>query len=121
MHNLGPLTSALHEAGIRTHIETSGTHVLTGEWDWVTLSPKRFKATREDAFPLADELKVIVVNRQDLSWGEEHARSVPSKTVLFFQPEWDRRDRVLPYIMSHLAKNPRWRISLQMHKYIGLP
>lgn len=121
MHQLDSLTSALHEAGIRTHIETSGTHALTGKWDWVTLSPKRFKATREDAFPLVNELKVIVVNRQDIPWGEKHAESVPAEALLFFQPEWDRRDRVLPHIMTHLQVNPRWRISLQMHKYVGLP
>ena len=121
MHQLDSLTSALHEAGIRTHIETSGAHALTGTWDWVTLSPKRFKAAREDVFPLADDLKVVVVNRQDLPWGEEHAASVRQDTVLFLQPEWDRRDRVLPYIMDHLQVNPRWRISLQMHKYVGLP
>jgi 7-carboxy-7-deazaguanine synthase len=121
MHQLGHLTAALQEAGIRTHIETSGAHALTGQWDWVTLSPKRFKAARKDVFPLADELKVIVVNRQDLQWGEDHAASLKADAQLFLQPEWDRKDKVLPYIMEHLQVNPRWRISLQMHKYIGLP
>lgn len=121
MHDLGPLTEALHAAGIQTHIETSGAHALTGQWDWVTLSPKRFKTALSNVFPLADELKIVVVNRQDLAWGEEHASLVRPDTVLFLQPEWDRRERVLPYIMEYLVGHSTWRISLQVHKYLGLP
>tara|TARA_B100000768_G_scaffold176738_1_gene189902 strand:- start:16505 stop:17119 length:615 start_codon:yes stop_codon:yes gene_type:complete len=121
MHELGPLTEGLHEIGVKTHIETSGAHKMSGDWDWVTLSPKRFKAAREDSYAHADELKIVVVNRHDISWGEEHTEKLLEGTELFFQPEWDRREKVLPYIMNHIKINPRWRISLQTHKYIGLP
>ena len=121
MHDLGPLTKGLRDAGLKTHIETSGAHKMSGEWDWVTLSPKRFKAAREDAYAHVDELKVVVVNRQDILWGESHAAKVSESTELFFQPEWDRREKVLPHIMQHLQIQPRWRISLQTHKYLGLP
>lgn len=121
MHDLEALTTGLQAAGMRTHIETSGTHPLTGSWDWVTLSPKRFKPTLAGEYAHAHELKVVVVNRHDLAWAEEHAQRVPAEASLYLQPEWDRRDRVLPYIMAHLKEQPRWRISLQTHKYIGLP
>ena len=121
MHDLKALTEGLHAAGLRTHIETSGTHPLTGDWDWVTFSPKRFKAPLPEFYGEADELKVIVVNRHDLNWGEEHAGRLSAKCARYLQPEWDRREKVLPYIMEHLKANPQWRVSLQTHKYLGLP
>ena len=121
MHNLEALTLGLQTAGIQTHIETSGAHPLTGRWDWVTLSPKRFKAALPEVFPFANELKVVVVNRHDLEWGAQHAKLLQKGAQWFFQPEWDRRERVLPLIMDYIALNPKWRISIQMHKYIGLP
>lgn len=121
MHDLKALTEGLHAAGLRTHIETSGTHPLTGDWDWVTFSPKRFKAPLPEFYDEADELKVIVVNRQDLNWGEEHAARLSATCARYLQPEWDRREKVLPYIMEHLKANPLWRVSLQTHKYLGLP
>lgn len=121
MHDLTALTEGLQAAGMRTHIETSGTHPLTGSWNWVTFSPKRFKAPLEEIYAKADELKIIVVNRHDLAWGEEHAGQVANHTMLYLQPEWDRRTVVLPYIMDHLKVRPNWRISLQTHKYVGLP
>lgn len=121
MHDLKALTEGLHAAGLRTHIETSGTHPLTGDWDWVTFSPKRFKAPLPEFYAEADELKVIVVNRQDLNWGEEHAARLSAKCARYLQPEWDRREKVLPYIMDHLKAHPQWRVSMQTHKYLGLP
>lgn len=121
MHDLAALTEGLQAAGIRTHIETSGTHPLTGTWDWVTFSPKRFKAPLDAIYNAAHELKVIVVNRQDLAWGQEHAARLTTKALLYLQPEWDRRDRVLDYTVAHVQAHPEWRISLQTHKYLGLP
>ncbi|MDA0913464.1 MAG: 7-carboxy-7-deazaguanine synthase QueE [Bacteroidetes bacterium] len=121
MHDLNALTTGLHSIGMRTHIETSGTHQLTGKWDWVTFSPKRFKEAVQGIHQVAQELKVIVVNRQDIGWGEEHAELMTEEAKLYFQPEWDRQSKVLPYIMNHLKTNPRWRLSLQSHKYLGLP
>jgi organic radical activating enzyme len=121
MHDLTALTEGLQAAGIRTHIETSGTHPLTGSWDWVTFSPKRFKAPLDAIYAQTDELKVIVVNRQDLEWGREHAAQLEAPARLYFQPEWDRRKQVLEYTVAFVQENTEWRISLQTHKYLGLP
>ena len=121
MHDLTALTEGLQAAGIRTHIETSGTHPLTGSWDWVTFSPKRFKAPLDAIYAQTDELKVIVVNRQDLEWGREHAAQLEAPARLYFQPEWDRREQVLDYTVAFVQENTEWRISLQTHKYLGLP
>ena len=121
MHDLTALTEGLQAAGIRTHIETSGTHPLTGSWDWVTFSPKRFKAPLDAIYAQTDELKVIVVNRQDLEWGREHAARLEAPARLYFQPEWDRREQVLDYTVAFVQENTEWRVSLQTHKYLGLP
>ncbi len=121
MHDLRALTDGLKAAGLRTHIETSGTHPLTGTWDWVTFSPKRFKAPLDGIYGQTDELKVIVVNRHDLVWGKEHAALLQTDARLYFQPEWDRREKVLSYTIAFVQENPEWRISLQTHKYLGLP
>ena len=121
MHNLAPLTDALRAAGLRTHIETSGAHPLTGTWDWVTLSPKKFKACREDVYPLADELKAVVYHRSDMDWAAGHADKVREDCARYLQPEWDKRDEATFWILSWIATRPGWRISLQTHKYIGIP
>ena len=121
MYDLAPLTEALHAAGLRTHIETSGAHPLTGDWDWVTLSPKKFKACRDEVYSRADELKVVVFHRSDLEWAAGHAGKVSPACALFLQPEWDKRDDATFWILSWIASRPGWRISLQTHKYIGIP
>ena len=121
MHDLSTLTAALKAAGLQTHIETSGTHALTGDWDWVTLSPKKFKACREDVYPAAHELKVVVFHRSDMEWAANHAKQVNDKCGLFLQPEWDKREEATFWILSWIASRPGWRISLQTHKYIGIP
>ena len=121
MYDLTPLSEALRAAGLQAHIETSGAHPLTGTWDWVTLSPKKFKACREDVYPLADELKAVVYHRSDMDWAAEHAEHVREDCALFLQPEWDRSDDATFWILSWIAARPGWRISLQTHKYIGIP
>ncbi|HRD51139.1 MAG TPA: 7-carboxy-7-deazaguanine synthase QueE [Flavobacteriales bacterium] len=121
MHGLGPLTLALREAGFRTHIETSGAHPFSGEWHHVCLSPKKFKSALPEAFERADELKVIVFNKHDLQWAEEQAAKVRPGCVLFLQPEWDKRDTVIPLIVDHVKAHPAWRVSLQTHKYLNIP
>ena len=121
MYDLTPLSEALRAAGLQAHIETSGAHPLTGTWDWITLSPKKFKACREDVYPLADELKAVVYHRSDMDWAAEHAEHVREDCALFLQPEWDRRDDATFWILSWIAARPGWRISLQTHKYIGIP
>jgi organic radical activating enzyme len=118
---LTPLTAGLRAAGLQTHIETSGAHPLTGDWDWVTLSPKKFKACRSEVYAMAHELKVIVFHRSDLEWAAEHAEKANSDCALFLQPEWDKRDEATFWILSWMATRPGWRISLQTHKYIGIP
>ena len=95
--------------------------VFVHHWDWVTFSPKRFKAPLDAIYAQADELKVIVVNRQDLEWGREHAARLEAPARLYFQPEWDRRAQVLDYTVAFVQENTEWRISLQTHKYLGLP
>lgn len=121
MHRLEALTDALRSRGLRTHLETSGTHPLTGTWDWVTLSPKKFKPTRDEYYAVANELKVIVYNKHDLEWGQTHAERLQQGALRYFQPEWDERDSSIPMILNHIRENTQWRISLQTHKYIGVP
>lgn len=121
MHNLGPLTTALRTAGFRTHIETSGAHPFSGTWHHVCLSPKKFKPALQEAYQLAHELKVIVFNKHDLAWAEEQARLASSSCILTLQPEWDKREAMMPLIVEHVKAYPRWRISLQTHKYLDIP
>jgi 7-carboxy-7-deazaguanine synthase len=121
MQDLGPLTAALREAGFRTHIETSGTHPLTGSWDHVCFSPKKFKEPLPEFYEKAHELKVVVFNRHDLQWAQGHAARVHAGCQLFLQPEWDKRDVVAPLVVEFVKENPRWRVSLQTHKYLDIP
>ncbi len=121
MHDLAPLTSALRVAGFRTHLETSGAHPFTGEWHHVCLSPKKFKAALREAYNKADELKVIVFNKHDLVWAEEQAANAGPNSALFLQPEWSKRDAMMPLIVEHVKAHPRWTISLQTHKYLNIP
>jgi len=121
MYDLNALTRSLKEAGMRTHIETSGAHPYSGDFDWVTLSPKKFKVAREEYYALAQELKVIVYNQHDLKWAEEEAAKCdPQKTRFLLQPEWSRRDRV-QQVIDYVKDHPHWRLSLQTHKYINIP
>lgn len=121
MHDLVPITAVLKEAGMRTHIETSASSPLTGDWDWVTLSPKKFKAPLPENMYLADELKIIVFNKSDFAWAEEFAAQVKPECKLYLQPEWDKRDAMTPLIIDYIQQNPKWQLSLQTHKYINIP
>ncbi|MDA0729529.1 MAG: 7-carboxy-7-deazaguanine synthase QueE [Bacteroidetes bacterium] len=121
MHDLGPLTESLQAAGLDTHLETSGAHPPSGSWDWITLSPKKFKACRPEWYSMADELKIVVVNGHDLVWAEEHAAQLAPGTAQFLQPEWDRREEVMDRVLARIQAEPQWRLSLQTHKFIGLP
>jgi 7-carboxy-7-deazaguanine synthase len=121
MHDLAPLTDALHKAGFRTHIETSGSHPLSGDWDWVTLSPKKFKAPLAEDLAQAHELKVVVFNKSDFIWAEEHAGKVSETCKLYLQPEWSKRDIVTPMMIDYIQQHPKWQLSLQTHKYINIP
>jgi len=121
MHDLEPLTSALHENGYLVNIETSGAWPMSGKADWICLSPKKFKAPLESVIPLANELKVVVFNASDLAWAEKYAALVSPGCKLYLQPEWDKSAQVTPMIISYIKDNPQWEFSLQMHKYIHVP
>lgn len=121
LHDLHPLTTALRKAGFRTHIETSGSSPLSGEWHHICFSPKKFKAPVEGFHQLADELKVVVYNKHDLQWAEGHARLTRPACALYLQPEWSKRETMMPLIVSHVMAHPRWRASLQAHKYMDIP
>jgi 7-carboxy-7-deazaguanine synthase len=121
MHNLNELTSALHAAGFQTNIETSGAWPMSGSWDWICLSPKKFKAPLPEILPLANELKVVVFNKSDFEWAEKYAALVSPTCKVFLQPEWSKSATVTPLIIDYIKENPRWEFSLQLHKYIHVP
>ena len=121
MHDLSPLCDALHAAGFRIHIETSGSSPLSGELDWVTLSPKKFKAPLDSALSQANELKVVVFHKSDFEWAVQHAAKVGPGCRLFLQPEWSKRDSMTPLIIDYIKAHPQWQLSLQTHKYINIP
>src|SRR5215210_4510654 len=117
MHNLNALTSTLQSEGFETNIETSGSSPLTGEWDWICLSPKKFKAPLPQVLPVANEIKVVVFNKSDFEWAEKYATIASSSCKLYLQPEWDRASIVTPLIIDYIKSNPKWELSLQIHKY----
>ncbi len=119
--DMTPLTKQLKEAGKTIHIETSGAYPLSGTWDWICLSPKKTKAPLAEFYPHAHELKVIIYNNHDFKWAEEHAAKVGAKCKLFLQPEWSKREEMMPKIADYVMAHPEWQISIQTHKYMGLP
>ena len=121
MWNMQPLTAALQAVGMKIHIETSGAYPITGEWDWFCLSPKKNKLPTEDAVARANELKVIVYNKDDLRFAEAQSKKVSKDCILYLQPEWSKRDKVMPFMVDYVLANPKWKISLQTHKYLNIP
>ena len=112
MWNMNPLTNQLKAKGLKTHIETSGAYPLTGDWDWICLSPKKMKLPLKEVYSKANELKVIVYNRDDLRFAEEQAEKVNKNCILYLQPEWSKRDKVIPIIVEFVMANPKWKVSL---------
>lgn len=127
MYDLSALTIALKEAGFRTHIETSGAYPLSGQWDWICLSPKKFKEPVDTIYPFVQELKAIIFNRSDFEFAEKYYHLIKenqpaSSTPKFFlQPEWSKQQEMFPLIIDYVKNNPRWEISLQVHKYMNIP
>ncbi len=121
MHNLEELTHELQSAGLKTHIETSGAYPLSGQWDWICLSPKKFKAPLPEILPYANELKVVVFNKSDFGWAEKYAALVSTSCKLYLQPEWDKSVQMMPLIIEYIKAHPQWELSLQIHKYINVP
>lgn len=121
MYPMGYLCDVFKEAGFATHIETSGSHELSGDFDWICLSPKQNQPPLEDILPKANELKVIIEEKMDLEWAEENAAKVNGNCQLFLQAEWSKRNIVMPFIIDYIKENPKWSVSLQSHKYMRIP
>ena len=121
LYNLEPLCSMLHEQGIRIFLETSGAYPVSGSFDWICVSPKKFKSPRKDMLAIADELKVIVFNKQDFDWAEQHTSFLKSNCLQYLQPEWSKASILISEIVEFVKINPQWKISLQTHKYMHIP
>ncbi|MFN3528380.1 MAG: 7-carboxy-7-deazaguanine synthase QueE [Bacteroidia bacterium] len=121
MYDLSLLTQALQSHGLNIWIESAGTSPLRGTFDWVCISPKKFKPVLRDNLELADELKVVIYHKSDLKWAQEHAKKVKQNCVLYLQPEWSKEKEILPLIVDFVKAHPEWRISLQTHKYMNIP
>ena len=121
IYNMDYLTGRLKQKGIKTFIETSGAYPLSGYWDWICLSPKKFKAPNPELAIHADELKIIVFNKSDFDWAEQHAKLVGPNCKLYLQPEWSKSKEMIPLIVDYVMNNPHWEISLQTHKYLNIP
>ncbi len=121
LHNLAELTTAIQREGIATNIETSGSSPISGNWDWICLSPKKFKEPLPQILPLAHELKIIIFNKSDFEWAEKYAAKVSASCKLYLQPEWSKAAVMTPLIVEYIKKNPKWELSLQIHKYIHVP
>ena len=121
MWKMDYLTEALQSKTIKTHIETSGAYTLSGNWDWICLSPKKTKLPLSEIYSQTDELKIIVYNKNDFKFAEEQAAKVSENCELFLQPEWSNRHNMTPLIVEYVMKNPKWKISLQTHKYLNIP
>ena len=121
MWDMNPITKLLNENNIKTHIETSGAYELTGDWDWICLSPKKNKNPLNEIYKKANELKVIVYNLNDLQFAEKQSEKVNNDCILYLQPEWSKRDEMMPIIVDYVMKNTKWKVSLQIHKYLNIP
>ena len=119
--NMTPLTQGLKAKNLKIHIETSGAYPLTGAWDWVCLSPKKVKLPIGNIHEKANELKMIIYNKSDFEFAEEHAKKVNGQCMLYLQPEWSVREKVMPLIVDYVMQNPKWKVSLQTHKYLKIP
>jgi len=120
MHDLSELTALFKSKNIQTNIETSAAHPMSGAWDWVCVSPKKFKAPLPESIIHADELKVVIFNKSDFDWANKNAALVNTNCKLYLQPEWDKSKEMLPLIIDFVKENPQWKISLQTHKFMGI-
>lgn len=121
LYNLEQLTKTLQNEGFATNIETSGSSPLTGSWDWICLSPKKFKPPLPEILPKADELKIIIFNKSDFAWAEKYAAQVSPSCKLYLQTEWEKSEIMTPLIVDYVKENPKWQLSMQIHKYINVP
>jgi organic radical activating enzyme len=120
MYNLTAVSDAMHVAGIKVHIETSGAYPILGNIDWITVSPKKFKSPLKESLAKANELKVVIFNKSDFVWAEQNAAMVSADCKLFLQPEWSKKEKINQEIIDYIKENPQWQLSLQTHKYINI-
>jgi organic radical activating enzyme len=120
-YNLSALTTQLKEQKIETFIETSGAYPLTGTWDWICLSPKKTMPPKDEIYNNAHELKIIVYNKHDFEWAKQEAEKVNEKCIMYLQPEWSKRNEMMPLIVDFVKEKTNWRVSLQSHKYMNIP
>lgn len=120
-YNLSPLCNELKNNGLSTFIETSGAYKLSGVWDWICLSPKKNMPPTDEIIPLANELKVIIIDESDFEWAEKYSTLVNKNCELFLQPEWSNRKKITHTIVEYVKQNPKWRISIQAHKFMQIP
>ncbi|MGI9543049.1 MAG: 7-carboxy-7-deazaguanine synthase QueE [Cyclobacteriaceae bacterium] len=121
MHPLEPLCKELHREGFQAHLETSGAYQLTGSWDWICFSPKKFKKPLPEIYQRANELKIVIYNQSDFQWAESFAPLMGNHCQLFLQPEWSVAEKMVPTLVDYVKKFPHWGISLQTHKYMNVP
>jgi len=121
LYNLDALTTALKKVGFELNIETSGSSPMSGNWDWVCLSPKKFKAPLTESIQAASELKVVIFNTHDFEWAETYAKQVAPNCKLYLQPEWDKSNEITPLVIEYIKAHPKWELSAQLHKYIQVP
>lgn len=121
LYDLTELVNQLHAHQLEVAIETSGCYPILGAIDWVCFSPKKFKKPCTDVYEIADELKIIIFNKSDFAWAESHAELVPASCKLYLQVEWSKTEQLLPEIIAYVKENPKWRVSLQTHKYMQIP
>ncbi|MEY3055560.1 MAG: hypothetical protein RL548_413 [Bacteroidota bacterium] len=121
LYNLDALTTALKKVGFELNIETSGSSPMSGNWDWVCLSPKKFKAPLTESIQAASELKVVIFNTHDFEWAETYAKQVSPNCKLYLQPEWDKSNEITPLVIEYIKAHPKWELSAQLHKYIQVP
>ena len=121
LYNLDALTTALKKVGFELNIETSGSSPMSGNWDWICLSPKKFKAPLAESIEAASELKVVIFNTHDFEWAETYAKQVGPSCKLYLQPEWDKSNEITPLVIDYIKAHPKWELSAQLHKYIQVP
>ncbi len=121
IHDLSQLCRGLKRKGMQIHLETSGAYPISGSWDWICFSPKKFKRPLQEIYHQAHELKIVIFHPSDFRWAEEHVKLVNKECKLFLQPEWSKVDENIPLIVDYIKSNPKWQMSLQTHKYLNIP
>jgi organic radical activating enzyme len=120
-YNMDYITSELHKKGFRTYLETSGSQSMSGQWNWICLSPKKNKGPLDEVYRRADELKIIIENEDDFAWAKEEAKKVSRECKLYLQPEWSKAEELMQKLVDFALLNPQWKVSIQSHKYMRIP